>query len=170
MVIIPLTRQVCKGASPEPEPLSAQRAISCKYVSVSIGALAWGFYALTACLTTSFLCGAFALRNFVFLFLFKGVWGCTSLREDDGTSPANYAVAKWPLVLQNMQTYSQKVTLMQNLHEWYGVLTRNVQKQTRCKLSSADDSSKHMSKVINFNKCISQMFCSAVIPSVSVDR
>lgn len=46
MVIIPLTRQVCKGASPEPEPLSAQRARSCKYVSVSIGALAWEFYTL----------------------------------------------------------------------------------------------------------------------------
>lgn len=103
MVIIPLTRQVCKGASPEPEPLSAQRARSCKYVSVSIGALAWEFYPLT----TSFMCGAFALRNFVFLFLFKGVWGCTSLRED-GTRPENCAVAKWPLVLQNMKTYLQK--------------------------------------------------------------
>lgn len=40
--------------------------------------------------------------------VFKGVWGCTSLREDDGTSPANYALAKWLLVSQNMQTYLQK--------------------------------------------------------------
>lgn len=61
-------------------------------------------------LTTWFLCGAFALRNFVFLFLFKGVWGCTSLRED-GTRPENYAVAKWPLVSQNMKTYLQKKLL-----------------------------------------------------------
>ncbi|ROI16589.1 E3 ubiquitin-protein ligase znrf3 [Anabarilius grahami] len=33
----------------------------------------------------------------------QGVWGCTSLRED-GTRPENYAVAKWPLVSQNMKT------------------------------------------------------------------
>ncbi len=59
MVIIPLTRQVCKGASPEPEPLSAQRAISCKYVSVSMGALAWGsdaFCAVHSLSATLFLC------------------------------------------------------------------------------------------------------------------
>lgn len=112
MVIIPLTRQVCKGASPEPEPLSAQRARSCKYVSVSIGALAWEFYPLT----TSFLCGAFALRNFVFLFLFKGVWGCTSLRED-GTRPENYAGRKMASCLaKHENVLAKKVTLMHSLH------------------------------------------------------
>lgn len=118
MVIIPLTRQVCKGASPEPEPLSAQRAISCKYVSVSIGALAWGFYALTACLTTSFLCGALALRNFVLLFLFKGcgfalhyvrmmVQAQRTMRSQNGL-----------LSCKTCKRTCRKVTLMHNLHEW----------------------------------------------------
>lgn len=69
MVIIPRTRQVCKAASPEPEPLSAPRARSCKYVSFPINctcARIWRAYRVSEFIPV------LSVRNFSFSSLWRG--------------------------------------------------------------------------------------------------
>lgn len=114
-----------------------------------------------------FLCGAVTLCNFVFLSL-RGCgvalhWSRMMVQAQRTMRSQNGFLSR-----KTCKRTCKKVTWMHNLHEWCSCVlqkrTRNVQKQTRCILCSADDSGKHMSKVINFNNCISQIFCSVVMP------
>lgn len=114
-----------------------------------------------------FLCGAFTLCNFVFLSL-RGCGVALHCARMMVQAQRTMRSQNGFLSRKTCKRTCKKVTWMHNLHEWCSCVlqkrTRNVQKQTRCILCSADDSGKHMSKVINFNNCISQIFCSVVMP------
>lgn len=144
MVIIRLIRQVCKGASPEPGPLSAQRAISCKYVPVSIGAVALGFDAF---------CALHSLSATLFsLFVFQ----CTSLREDDVTIRARKMA---PCLLSK---HANVVYLQQSCMDaqlaWMMLCAAEAGWE-RAETNKHGVNFVNVSNVISFNICIFQIFC-----------